>query len=73
MQSRTSHEFRGCRFSHCRFAQSASAGPHADAEAANLPSARPFREVDDAKQAQLESAKQHLVAVLQGKMGSPSA
>jgi len=30
-----------------------------------------FRKVHDADMAQLEEAKQHLVDVLQGKMGSP--
>jgi hypothetical protein len=43
-----------------------------DAEAANSPEcAAFFRKVHDADKAQLEEAKQHLVAVLQGKMGSP--
>ena len=42
-----------------------------DAEAANSPEcAAFFRKVHDTDKAQLE-AKQHLVAVLQGKMGSP--
>ncbi|MBL0419294.1 hypothetical protein JI739_02935 [Ramlibacter sp. AW1] len=44
-----------------------------DAEAANSPEcAAFFRKVHDADKAQLEEAKQHLVAVLQGKMGSSS-
>jgi hypothetical protein len=44
-----------------------------DAEAANSPEcAAFFRKVHDADKAQLEEAKQHLVAVLQGKMGSPT-
>jgi hypothetical protein len=43
-----------------------------DAEAANSPEcAAFFRKVHDADKAQLAEAKQHLVAVLQGKMGSP--
>jgi len=43
-----------------------------DAEAANSPEcAAFFRKVHDTDKAQLEEAKQHLVAVLQGKMGSP--
>jgi ABC-type Zn uptake system ZnuABC Zn-binding protein ZnuA len=42
-----------------------------DAEAANSPEcAAFFRQVHDADKAQLAQAKQHLVAVLQGKMGS---
>lgn len=42
-----------------------------DAEAASSPEcAAFFRKVHDADKAQLEEAKQHLVAVLQGKMGS---
>jgi hypothetical protein len=41
-----------------------------DAEAAKSPEcAAFFRKVHDADKAQLEEAKQHLVAVLQGKMG----
>ncbi|MBA3773935.1 MAG: hypothetical protein H0X13_16025 [Ramlibacter sp.] len=44
-----------------------------DAEAANAPEcAAFFRKVHDSDKAQLAEAKQHLVAVLQGKMGSPS-
>ena len=42
-----------------------------DAEAANSPEcAAFFRKVHDADKAQLAEAKDHLVAVLQGKMGS---
>ncbi|TFY98609.1 hypothetical protein [Ramlibacter rhizophilus] len=42
-----------------------------DAQAANSPECEAFfRKVHDADKAQLEEAKQHLVAVLQGKMGS---
>lgn len=42
-----------------------------DAEAANSKeSAAFFRKVHDADMAQIEEAKQHLVAVLQGKMGA---
>lgn len=42
-----------------------------DAEAASSPEcAAFFRKVHDADKAQLEEARQHLVAVLQGKMGS---
>jgi hypothetical protein len=42
-----------------------------DAEAANSPEcAAFFRKVHDADKAQLAEAKQHLIAVLQGKMGS---
>ncbi len=42
-----------------------------DAEAANSPEcAAFFRKVHDADKAQLAEARQHLVAVLQGKMGS---
>jgi hypothetical protein len=42
-----------------------------DAEAAKSPEcAAFFRKVHDADVAQLEEAKQHLVAVLQGKMGA---
>ena len=44
-----------------------------DAEAANSPEcAAFFRKVHDADKAQVAEAKQHLIAVLQGKMGSPS-
>ena len=44
-----------------------------DAEAAGSPEcAAFFRKVHDADKAQLAEAKQHLVSVLQGKMGSPS-
>jgi hypothetical protein len=44
-----------------------------DAEAAKSPEcAAFFRKVHDADEAQLVEAKQHLVAVLQGKMGSSS-
>ncbi|MFP5339740.1 MAG: hypothetical protein ACLGIW_14840 [Gammaproteobacteria bacterium] len=44
-----------------------------DAEAANSPEcAAFFRKVHDADKAQLAEAKQHLIAVLQGKMGSSS-
>lgn len=44
-----------------------------DAEAANSPEcAAFFRKVHDADKAQLAEAKEHLIAVLQGKMGSPS-
>ena len=44
-----------------------------DAEAAKSPEcAAFFRKVHDADKAQLAEAKQHLVAVLQGKMGSTS-
>jgi hypothetical protein len=43
-----------------------------DAEAANSPEcAAFFRKVHDTDKAQLAEAKQHLVAVMQGKMGSP--
>jgi hypothetical protein len=42
-----------------------------DAEEANSPEcAAFFRKVHDADKAQLAEAQQHLVAVLQGKMGS---
>ena len=42
-----------------------------DAEAANSPEcAAFFRKVHDADKAQLAEARQHLVAVLQGTMGS---
>jgi hypothetical protein len=42
-----------------------------DAEAANSPECVAFfRKVHDTDKAQLEEAKHHLVAVLQGKMGS---
>jgi hypothetical protein len=42
-----------------------------DAEAAKSPECSAFfRKVHDADKAQLEEAKQHLVAVLEGKMGS---
>ena len=42
-----------------------------DAEAADAPEcAAFFRKVHDADKAQLAEAKQHLVAVLQGKMGN---
>ncbi len=42
-----------------------------DAEAAGSPEcAAFFRKVHDADKAQLEEARQHLVAVLQGEMGS---
>jgi hypothetical protein len=44
-----------------------------DAESANSPeSAAFFRKVHDSDKAQLAEAKQHLVAVLQGKTGSGS-
>jgi hypothetical protein len=44
-----------------------------DAEKAHSPEcAAFFRKVHDADKAQLEEAKQHLIAVLQGKMGSAS-
>jgi hypothetical protein len=44
-----------------------------DAEAANSPEcAAFFRKVHDSDKAQLAEAKQHLVAVLQGKMGGGS-
>ena len=44
-----------------------------DAEAAGSPEcAAFFRKVHDADKAQLAEAKKHLVAVLQGKMGSSS-
>jgi hypothetical protein len=44
-----------------------------DAEAAkSTECAEFFRKVHDADKAQLAEAKQHLVAVLQGKMGSAS-
>lgn len=44
-----------------------------DAEAANSPEcAAFFRKVHDTDKAQIEEARQHLVAVLQGKMGSRS-
>ena len=44
-----------------------------DAEAAKSPEcAAFFRKVHDADKAQLAEAKKHLVAVLQGKMGSGS-
>ena len=43
-----------------------------DAEAASSPEcAAFFRKVHDSDKAQLAEAKQHLIAVLQGKMGSP--
>jgi len=42
-----------------------------DAEAANSPEcAAYFRKVHDADKAHLAEAKEHLVAVLQGKMGA---
>ena len=42
-----------------------------DAEEANSPEcAAYFRKVHDADKAQLAEAKQHLIAVLQGKMGA---
>jgi hypothetical protein len=45
-----------------------------DAKAAkSLECATFFRKVHDADKAQLAEAKHHLVAVLQGKMGSPAA
>jgi len=44
-----------------------------DAEAANSPEcAAFFRKVHDTDKAQLEEGKRHLIAVLQGKMGSGS-
>ena len=44
-----------------------------DAEAAKSPEcAAFFRKVHDADKAQLEEAKRHLVAVLEGKMGAGS-
>jgi hypothetical protein len=44
-----------------------------DAEQANSPEcAAFFRQVHDADKAQLAEARRHLVAVLQGKMGSAS-
>jgi hypothetical protein len=44
-----------------------------DAEAANSPEcAAFFRKVHDTDKAQLAEAKQHLIAVLQGTMGSPA-
>ena len=44
-----------------------------DAEQANAPEcAAFFRRVHDADKAQLAEARQHLAAVLQGKMGSAS-
>ena len=47
-------------------------GDAKDAEAAKSPEcAAFFRKVHDSDKAQLAEAKQHLIAVLQGKMGSP--